>query len=136
MRFRRADCTWTTMPPPGTTWPSSKPRIVPPGVDARKGVSVGNERDREERNACGCVPCSTVAPHGYFRPTASQRSRPSQNGHIGQAIPAHLDTATVRKRMGVVALAVHSQLGTASPSAGDSRRYNGGSIKMHPIPVG
>src|ERR1051326_4707894 len=54
---------------------------------------------------------------------------------------AHLDTATVRKRMGVVALAVPSQLsaslgrdfakgeGAASPSAGDSRRYNGGSVK-------
>src|ERR1051326_8525234 len=54
-----------------------------------------------------------------------------------------LDTATVRKRMGVVALAVPSQLsvslgrdfakgeGAASPSAGDSRRYNGGSVKMH-----
>src|ERR1051326_6403124 len=41
-----------------------------------------------------------------------------------------LDTATVRKRMGVVALAVPSQLGAASPSAGDSRRYNGGSVKM------
>src|ERR1051326_5134034 len=34
--------------------------------------------------------------------------------------------------MGVVALAVPSQLGAASPSAGDSRRYNGGSVKMHP----
>src|ERR1051326_9417350 len=48
------------------------------------------------------------------------------------ATPVHLDTATVRKRMGVVALAVPSQLGAASPSAGDSRRYNGDSIKMHP----
>src|ERR1051326_4536988 len=56
----------------------------------------------------------------------------------------HLDTATVRKRMGIVALAVPSQLsaslgrdfakgeGAASPSAGDSRRYNGDSIKMPP----
>ena len=35
--------------------------------------------------------------------------------------------------MGVVALAVSSQLGAASPSAGDSRRYNGGSVKMHPV---
>src|ERR1051326_8865797 len=43
-----------------------------------------------------------------------------------------LDTATVRKRMGVVALAVPSQLGAASPSAGDSRRYNDGSVKMRP----
>ena len=42
------------------------------------------------------------------------------------------DTATVRKRMGVVALAVPSQLGAASPSAGGSRRYNAGSVQMHP----
>src|ERR1051326_5999855 len=41
-------------------------------------------------------------------------------------------TGTVRKRMRVVALAVPSQLGAASPSAGDSRRYNGGSVQMHP----
>ena len=58
---------------------------------------------------------------------------------------AHLDTATARKRMGVVALAVPSQLsaslgrdfakgeGAASPSAEDSRRYNGGSVKMRSI---
>src|ERR1051326_4097011 len=44
----------------------------------------------------------------------------------------HLDTATVRKRMGVVASAVPSQFGAASPSAGAARRYNGGSVKMHP----
>src|ERR1043166_1005961 len=72
---------------------------------------------------------------------------------ISPGLGAHLDTATVRKRMGVVALAVPSQLsaslerdfapplarfvpegdkgeGAASPSAGDSRRYNGGSVKM------
>src|ERR1051326_7351984 len=48
---------------------------------------------------------------------------------------APLDTATVRKRMGVVALAVPSQLGAASPSAGDSRRYNGGSTQMRPTPT-
>ena len=63
---------------------------------------------------------------------------------MSETVETHLDTATVRKRMGVVALAVPSQLsaslgrdfakgeGAASPSAGDSRRYNGGSIKMHP----
>src|ERR1051326_4855882 len=45
-------------------------------------------------------------------------------------------TATVRKRMGVVALAVPSQLGVASPSAGDSRRYNGGSVQMRPAGQG
>jgi hypothetical protein len=42
----------------------------------------------------------------------------------------HFDAAIVRKWMGVVALAVPSQLGAASPSAGDSRRYNGGSVQM------
>src|ERR1051326_3345850 len=47
---------------------------------------------------------------------------------------APLDTATVRKRMGVVALAVPSQLGAASPSAGDSRRSNGGSGRRPPGP--
>src|ERR1051326_9212912 len=56
--------------------------------------------------------------------SAPNFSAPSMRG-------AHLDSATVRKRMGVVALAVPSQLGAASPSAGDSRRYNGGSVKMH-----
>ena len=40
-------------------------------------------------------------------------------------------SGTVRKRMSVVALAVPSQPGAASPSAGDSRRYNSGSVKIH-----
>src|ERR1051326_6988035 len=53
-----------------------------------------------------------------------------ENGWIVQG--AHLDTATVRKRMGVVALAVPSQLGAASPSAEDSRLYTGGGVQTHP----
>jgi hypothetical protein len=55
----------------------------------------------------------------FFAPSA-------QNGRI---------SGTVRKRMGVVALAVPSQLGAAIPSAGDSRRYNGGSVKMHRLKI-
>src|ERR1051326_4127968 len=86
-----------------------------------------------------------VMPAFFLREYGLNAIRASKRIAIPAAVWAISGASgTVRQRMGVVALAVASQLsaslgrdfakgeGAASPSAGDSRRYNGGSVQMHP----